>query len=256
MPGWYDGGVTDLAVEAVGRLVSGFERARDPVAAAPMAAYMRHQFEFLGLPRPARDALQRSAWAGLDRPDSATLAAVVRACWERPEREYQYAACDYLIRHQAVAAVDPGLIDIVRELVTSKSWWDTVDALASRVAGPLVARDPGLVATMRAWGGDPNVWVARTALLHQLHYKDRTDAALLFELCERRAGDREFFIRKAIGWALREYSKTDADAVRGFVRDHAGGLSGLSQREALKWLERRRPPVDADRARRETRAGQ
>lgn len=229
--------MTDLAVEAVGRLVSVFEPARDPIGAEPMAAYMRHQFEFLGLPRPARDALQRSAWAGLDRPDSPTLAAVARSCWQRPEREYQYAACDYLIRHQAVAESD--FIAVVRELVTAKSWWDTVDALASRVAGPLVARHPALVATMRMWGDDPNVWVARTALLHQLHYKDRTDAALLFELCQRRAGDREFFIRKAIGWALREYSKTDAVAVRGFVRDHAGELSGLSQKEALKWLERR-----------------
>lgn len=237
MAGWYDGGVTDLAVDVVGRLVAAFEPARDPLAAQPMVAYVRHQFEFLGLPRPARDALQRSAWAGLDRPDSPTLAAVARACWDRPEREYQYAACDYLIRHQAVA--EAGFIDVVRELVTTKSWWDTVDALASRVAGPLVARHPGLVASMRAWGDDPNFWVARTALLHQLHYKDRTDADVLFALCERRAGDREFFIRKAIGWALREYSKTDADAVRGFVRDHAGVLSGLSKREALKWLERR-----------------
>jgi 3-methyladenine DNA glycosylase AlkD len=239
MPGWYDGGVTELAVEVVARLVGAFEPARDPVAAQPMVAYMRHQFEFLGLPRPARDALQRTAWAGLDRPDPPTLAAVARACWERPEREYQYAACDYLIRHRAAAAAESGFTEVVRELVTSKSWWDTVDALASRVAGPLVARHPALVVTMRAWGDDPNFWVARTALLHQLHYRERTDAALLFELCERRAADREFFIRKAIGWALREYSKTDADAVRGFVCDHAEVLSGLSQKEALKWLERR-----------------
>ena len=82
-------------------------------------------------------------------------------------------------------------------------------------------------------------WLARTAILHQLHAKDRTDTARLFAYCRRRSGDREFFVRKAIGWALREYSKTDAAAVRAFVNDHQDQLSPLSQREALKWLNRK-----------------
>jgi 3-methyladenine DNA glycosylase AlkD len=228
--------VDQLAAEVLERLARAFESARDPAAAEPMARYMRDQFAFLGLPRSRRDALQREAWAGLPRPGETDLVAVARGCWAQPEREYQYAACDYLVRHQKVAS--DGFIDVVRELVTTKAWWDTVDALAARVAGAIVARHPALGATMRSWAGSQDVWVARTAILHQLHYKERTDAALLFEMCERRAADTEFFIRKAIGWALREYSKTDADAVRRFVAAQAD-LSGLSRREALKWLDRR-----------------
>lgn len=103
--------------------------------------------------------------------------------------------------------------------------------------GPLVRANPLLRKTMDDWISSENFWLARTAILHQLHYKKETDADRLFSYCLRRAADTEFFIRKAIGWALREYSKTDAQAVRQFVRNHPE-LSGLSTREAMKWIER------------------
>src|SRR5690606_31963448 len=108
-------------------------------------------------------------------------------------------------------------IDVVRELVTTKPWWDTVDALAPHTAGALVLAHPELVATMDRWVESEDMWVARTAILHQLAAKEATDAERLFGYCRLRAGDREFFIRKAIGWALRTHAARDADAVERFI---------------------------------------
>jgi 3-methyladenine DNA glycosylase AlkD len=114
-----------------------------------------------------------------------------------------------------------------------------VDELAKHAVGPLVRADTGLVPVMDDWIDSENIWRARTALLHQLAYKGSTDADRLFAYCRRRAADKEFFIRKAIGWSLREYSKTDEAAVRSFVAELDDQLSALSRTEALKWLERR-----------------
>jgi 3-methyladenine DNA glycosylase AlkD len=111
-----------------------------------------------------------------------------------------------------------------------------VDELATNVVGPLVSRHPTLRSTMGAWIGSDNLWLARAAILHQERYKERTDPDLLFAYCLRRAGDREFFIRKAVGWALRSYAKTNPLAVKAFLESHANALSGLSRREALKGI--------------------
>lgn len=120
----------------------------------------------------------------------------------------------------------------LRWLVTHKSWWDTVDSLAHST-GILVQAHPELVDAMDTWIDDKNFWVARVAILHQLSYKHDTDATRLFDYCARRATDTEFFIRKAIGWALRQYARTDMPAVKDFVASHPE-LSPLSAREALK----------------------
>jgi 3-methyladenine DNA glycosylase AlkD len=227
----------DLAATVLTQLVDTFAGARDPARAAAMAAYMRDQFPFLGIPGPAARALARGVLAGLPRPDEDAVRQVALGCWALPEREYRYFACDYLRRH--VRVVSARFLATARGLVTTKPWWDTVDALASRTVGPIVAAHPELAPTMDRWVLDRDLWIARTAILHQLTYRDRTDADRLFAMCLARAGDTEFFIRKAIGWALREYSKSDAVAVRRFVREHRGELSELSKREALKWLGRR-----------------
>ena len=223
--------------ELLDRLVVSYEAARDPVAAEPMRKYMRDQFDFLGIPNPVRTKLDRDVLAGLPPPDGDELAAVVLACWARPEREYQYFALGYLRRHLRGAGSD--LLPVLEQLITTKSWWDTVDDLAKHGVGAMVRADPTLVAVMDDWITSENIWLARTALLHQLAFKDATDADRLFRYCRLRAADREFFIRKAIGWALREYSKTDEAAVRAFVTEMGDGMSGLSRTEALKWLERR-----------------
>lgn len=219
----------------VARLQSAFEPHRDPVRAAAMSAYMRNLFPFVGIPSPQRSALQREALAGLPRLSEAELAEIAVALWALPEREYQYAALGLLER--ADKALTPAFLPTARTLVESKSWWDTVDTLASHVVGGIVLRNPELRSEMDRWIEDEDFWVARVAILHQLRHKSATDSGRLFAYCERRAGDTEFFIRKAIGWALREYSKTDAPAVREFVARHEATLSGLSKREALLWLD-------------------
>ncbi|PRY29944.1 3-methyladenine DNA glycosylase AlkD [Pseudosporangium ferrugineum] len=223
-----------LAAQVLDRLVRSFEAARDPERAWHAEAYMRDQFPFIGLPAPAQRALGRAVVDGLPAPDEDDLRDVVLACWELEEREYQYFACDWLRRYVAVPG--PGFLSTARVLVTTKSWWDTVDPLATRFVGGLVARHPGLRAEMDAWAADENLWVVRTALLHQLHYGEDTDTDRLFGYCTRQAGHRDFFVRKAIGWALRQYARTDPGAVRAYLAGHRHILSPLSVREASKHL--------------------
>jgi 3-methyladenine DNA glycosylase AlkD len=225
--------LTPPAQTVVDRLVAVYGGAADAAKAGPMRAYMRDQFAFLGIPTPQRRALSREVLRGLSRPAEDDLRTAALACWELPEREYQYFACDWLVRN--VGACSPGFLDTARVLITTKSWWDTVDTLAAGVVGAIVARDRETVATMDGWLRE-SLWLARTAILHQLRYRERTDADRLFRYCLTMAGHRDFFIRKAIGWALREYVKSDPDAVRTFVRAHERTLSPLSVREALKNL--------------------
>ncbi|WP_204328109.1 DNA alkylation repair protein [Streptomyces aureoverticillatus] len=221
-----------LADDVVGRLTTTYAEAADPARAADMRAYMKDIAPFLGLTAPVRRDLNRAVLAGTPRPEEADCAALALRCWELPEREYQYFAVDYLRRH--VKRCSSGFLPVARQLVTTRPWWDTVDALAAHVVGGLVAADPALRADMDAWIEDEDMWAVRTALLHQLRHKDATDTGRLFAYCERQARHPDFFIRKAIGWCLREYAKTDPDAVRDFVATHREVLAPLSVREALK----------------------
>ena len=228
---------TALADEVVARWQAAFEPAADPERAGPMTAYMKGHFPFLGLTTPQRRALAQSAVAGLPAPGEPDVAAVAIAAWALDPREYQYAAGDYTVRW--VRRCSPDFLPVAERLISTKSWWDTVDLLAANVVGPLVAATPALRSEMDRWLVSDDLWLARSAILHQLKWKADTDAEWLFAACLTRAADTDFFLRKAIGWALREYTKTDAAAVRRFVADHDAELSGLSKREALKWLDRR-----------------
>ncbi|WP_018532504.1 MULTISPECIES: DNA alkylation repair protein [unclassified Streptomyces] len=216
----------------LGRLPAVYGAAADPERAAQMRAYMKDVAPFLGLTSPVRRGLSREVLEGTPRPDETDLTALALRCWALPEREYAYFAIDCLRRH--VRLLSSGFLPVARHLVTTVPWWDTVDHLAAHVVGGLVAADPKLTADMDAWIEDDDLWVARTALLHQLRHKEETDTERLFAYCLRQAGHGDFFIRKAIGWALREYAKTDADAVRSFVAAHRDVLAPLSVREALK----------------------
>ncbi len=175
------------AAQALRLLTKLFEGARDASRAAAMAAYMRNQFPFLGIPAPERAALTREAWRQLGAPTEADLAALARALWVLPEREYQYAALDLLGR--SIQCCGPALVDVTRELATTKSWWDTVDAVA-KVIGALVLRFPEVANTMDAWAKNEDMWLRRTAILHQLGFKSRTDTARLFGYCAAMAGER------------------------------------------------------------------
>ncbi|MCX5138758.1 DNA alkylation repair protein [Streptomyces sp. NBC_00338] len=223
-----------LADTVLERLTVLYPTAADAVRARTAAAYMKDVAPFLGIPTPRRRALSRTVLEGIPRPDEADCTAIALRCWALPEREYHYFAVDYLRRH--VARCSSGFVPVLRHLVSTVSWWDTVDLLAAHVAGPLVAAGPELRRTMDEWIEDDDLWIARTALLHQLRFKEATDSRRLFAYCLRRAGHPDFFIRKAIGWALREYAKTDPRAVRDFVDGARDRLSPLSVREATKHL--------------------
>ncbi|MCZ0990446.1 DNA alkylation repair protein [Streptomyces diastatochromogenes] len=221
-----------LADTVLERLTATYAAAADPGRAVPMRAYMKDVAPFLGIPTPDRRALSRTVLAGTHRPTEADCTAIALRCWRLPEREYHYFAVDYLRRY--AARCSSAFLPVARQLITTVSWWDTVDLLAAHVVGALVAADPGLTADMDAWITDDNLWLARTALLHQLRYKERTDTDRLFAYCLLQSGHPDFFVRKAIGWCLREYAKTDPEAVRGFLAGERSRFAPLTVREALK----------------------
>ncbi len=221
-----------FAAAVATRIAAGFAAAADPGAAVGMAAYMRDQFSFLGIPKPARVVVLRDAVAGLGPPDEEDLHELASICWERDEREWQYAGC-WLLRRFAARTAGPRFLDVIEHLVTHRSWWDTVDDLA-HTTGDLVLAHPAAIPTVEAWIDAEDLWLARASLLHQLSFGPATDAERLFAACDARLDDPEFFIRKAIGWALRQYSRTDPSAVKSFVRTR--DLAPLSAREALRWM--------------------
>ncbi|MXM64122.1 DNA alkylation repair protein [Streptomyces sp. HUCO-GS316] len=229
MPDMPDSTLADTVLE---RLTAAYPAGADPERAVAMRAYMKDVAPFLGLTTPVRRTLSRTVLDGMPRPDEADCTAIALRCWQLPEREYQYFAVDYLRRH--ARACSSGFLPVARHLVATVPWWDTVDALAAHVVGALVSADPRLTSDMDAWIADDDLWIARTALLHQLRYKQHTDAERLFAYCLLQSGHPDFFIRKAIGWCLREYAKTDPHAVRDFLARERGRFAPLSVREALK----------------------
>ena len=195
---------------------------------------MRDQFVFFGVPTPQRRAITKQVLAPLVAPSPTDLEEIGPLAWLADERETQYAAVDVLVRDVRLAR--PELLDTVSALVTTKSWWDTVDALAASVVGPLVRRYPELVSTLDGWIEGDELWLARTAILHQLAYKADTDVDRLLRYSLAWADHPDFFARKAIGWALRQYARTDPDTIRVFVATHDDVLSPLTVREASKHL--------------------
>jgi len=194
-----------------------------------MAAYMKGKFTFLGIQTP----LRREASLPLIRAFAGNPIEAAEALWGLPEREYQYVAIDLLRRHSK--RLNSEHLPALEALVQHKSWWDSVDGLAVTIGG-IVLRQPELADRMDRLIASPNLWLRRVALLHQLEWKERTDEARLFDYCRQCAGEKEFFIRKAIGWALRQYARTHPAAVRNFLARHREELSGLSLREASKHL--------------------
>jgi len=225
--------VTQGWVEAT---IGALSSLRDPVRAAPMAAYMKDVSDFLGVPAPARRAAQKSAWASLSPLDEEALTSVCGLLWELPEREYQYAACDLMARHERSLSAS-FILDPVERLLTTKPWWDTVDSLGSAAVTPTVTRNPDLVETMWEWMDSGDTWLIRAAVQHQRGLKERTDVDLLLGMCDRVCTEREFFIAKAVGWALRDTAAFAPSAVQSFVDDHPR-LSAVARREAIKGLDR------------------
>ena len=172
-------------------------------------------------------------------PDSRAWEMAILDLWRTAtHREERYAAVEILLLRRYSSWLEPARVPLIEEMVVTGAWWDYVDAIASRGAGTiLAAHSRPMKALLREWARDDNIWKRRTALLAQLRAKQTTDTKLLADVIRPSIGSSEFFLQKGIGWALREYSKTDPAWVAEFVKNHTG-LSGLSRREALKHLER------------------
>jgi 3-methyladenine DNA glycosylase AlkD len=218
----------------VGNIQKTLESHRNPEKAVPMAAYMKHHFLFLGLPRTDLDPLTKPLLKEV-KPfaDETFLHQSSLLLWQLPEREYQYVAINFLYTYSDQASEETLLL--IEQLVIHKSWWDTVDSLASLV-GKLAWTFPPWKKKLDGYSTHENFWLRRIALLYQLNHREKTDSKRLFRYCRVNAKGKEFFIRKAIGWALREYSKTDPDTVRAFLFENKDRLSALSVREASKYL--------------------
>ena len=220
----------DLALAGLERA---FDAHRDPERAAGAAAYMRDQFPFVGLRAADRRRLQNEVMGPLGPPSLEDLLAFAAACWRRDEREYQYAGADVLRRHAAL--LGPAHLPHLAALITTRSWWDTVDELAA-VVGAVVKRTASARAHLDAWLCDHDMWLVRVAILHQLRFREDTDASWLFTACLMHASHRDFFIRKAIGWALRTYAKVAPELVAAFMSEHGGAFAGLTRREAERGI--------------------
>ena len=206
----------------------------DPSQAAPMKRYMRDQFAYLGIKSPAQSALLKQFIAQQGLPPLEALPAISRDLWTLPEREYQYLAISLINKLEKKLPSD--FIAILEYLLVTKSWWDTVDTLAGHPVGALFKRYPPVRKKyLKRWRASDNFWLRRTTLLFQLGYKHDTDFDLLCELIRENLGSSEFFINKAIGWALRQYAHTNPAPVKQFVKA-TPELHPLSKREALKNL--------------------
>lgn len=203
--------------------------------AAPMKKYMKNRYDFFGIASPERKMLLRAFLNENGYPIN--LDATVKSWWAQPEREFQYAAMEILDRKKK--KVDGDFIQTYEYLVAIKSWWDTVDFIAAKLIGYHFQAFPELLPEyLPKWMDSGNIWLQRSCLLFQLKYKQETDWMLLQSLIHPLKSSKEFFIRKSIGWVLREYSKTYPDKVIAFVMNNENELSGLSRTEALKVVNR------------------
>ena len=213
-------------------LLEELEAAKDPEKAGTMEAYMRHQFPFLGIAGPERNVLYKKYF-----PSAKKTRVIdwdfVDICWEKEPREYQYVAANYLKAMQSYLEKDD--LPKLERLVVTKSWWDTVDIL-DRVVGSLVANHPELEEVLLKWSLSDNIWLRRVAIDHQLLRKEKTNVQLMEKILLNNLDQTEFFINKAIGWALRDYSKTNPEWVASFIEKNKERMAELSIKEASKYL--------------------
>ncbi|KAB2333125.1 DNA alkylation repair protein [Cytobacillus depressus] len=214
-------------------LIDLFEQNRDEEKAVPMENYMKNHFRFLGIKSPERKALMKQFFQESGVLKQEFQPDFVTALWDKEEREYQYAAMDYLERF--LKKLDRQYLPLIEQLIQTRPWWDTVDLLASKAVGAIAAKNPEVIAeSIEGWAYGDHLWLRRTAILFQLKYKEKTDEDLLYRYIRQNKEDKEFFIQKAIGWALREYSKTNPDSVKSFIESTS--LPSLSVREGSKYI--------------------
>ncbi|MFW6237891.1 MAG: DNA alkylation repair protein [Halanaerobiales bacterium] len=221
----------------VEKIESSFREIADPEKAKKQKQYMKNKFEFFGINAQPRRKAVRKFKREENRPDYQHLEPVIKKLWQLPEREYQYFGTELLERYKR--QFDRDIIFLFEYMITNQSWWDTVDRIAKKLVGVYLQKFPGKrEKCVSSWVDSGNIWLQRTALLFQLDYKKETDPDLLFEIIAESKEIDEFFIQKAIGWALREYSKVEPEQVEDYINSHQ--LSSLSTREGIKVINRNR----------------
>ena len=215
-------------------LISDLEKNRNELLAVSMERYMQDKFSFLGVRGATRTEIYKKYF-----PEARKSKVIdwdfVESCWNKEEREFQYVVVYYLKTMQKFLKRED--ISRLKYLIVTKSWWDTVDLLA-KVVGSLVIRIEGYDQIMLEWSKDSNIWLKRVAILYQLSLKEKVDKQVLERILVNNLGDSEFFINKAIGWALRDYSKFNPEWVREFIEKNKNGMANLSIREASKYLDK------------------
>ena len=215
---------------------AGLAAAADPARAKGAQAYMKSEMPFRGVSSPVQKRLWRELFAAYPLASSAEWQRVVLDLWRRAEyREERYAAIGLASDLRYLSYHTPGALPMLEELIVTGAWWDYVDALASHPLGDVLVSNPSKVSRiMRRWAKDADMWKRRAAILCQLRRRRDTDLELLYDCIEPNLADREFFIRKSIGWALRSYAWTNPAEVKRYVRANRSRLSPLSVREAMK----------------------
>ena len=210
-----------------------FEAHRNPEYALRMKAYMKDKFEFYGIQSPIRKQLVSKAWKIYKITDSSDLYKFGNHCWSRSEREWQYAALD--IMGKCNKLYDETTVPFAERLISTRSWWDTVDWIASHIIGGSLMKHHNLRNDcIDRWMSSGNIWLQRTCLIFQLKYREQTDFELMSTLILDLKGSKDFFIRKGAGWALRQYSKFRPDLVKSFIEANPD-LPNLTKREGLKY---------------------
>jgi len=212
-----------------------FEQYANTDDAIQMEAYMKNHFVFYGVKSPVRKSILSPFNKEIKRLSPTDFKKFIKSCWKKEEREWQYIAMEAMKRYQST--MDESFIKLTENLIVNKSWWDTVDFLAATILGHLFLKFPEQRhSAIERYMSSDNMWLERSALLHQLKYKDNTDSELLSALIGAKKHDKEFFIQKAIGWSLRQYSKFNAAKVKEILAIHPE-LSNLAKREASKYLQ-------------------
>ncbi len=207
----------------------------DPLKAAEMQAYMKTDMPFYGVQKTQRSPVLRDLVRKFPPRDHDEYGATVLALWGLAHREEKYLALGFARRFEVF--VTPESLPLYRRLIVEGAWWDLVDEVATHLICDLVTGYPDEVwPVVDTWIDAEDLWLRRSAIICQVGAKERTDADRLFRFCAQRAFEKEFFIRKAIGWALRQHARVDPESVARFVTEHRSRLSGLSYREATKHI--------------------
>ena len=200
--------------------------------AQKMSKYMLNKFEYIGIKTPERREIFKNFFKEYKNKEKIDW-EFVNKCWENKYREFQYVAADYLKNMKDKLTIDD--IPKLKRLILKKSWWDTIDNLDMTI-GALALKDSNVNKILLEWSLDENIWLRRIAIDHQLLRKEKTNTELLEKILKNNLGQAEFFINKAIGWALRDYSKISPEWVKNFIEENKENMAKLSIKEASKYL--------------------